>query len=109
MPTVKLSERCGRCPRVDDVEVTIDEAVARVKAQGPREKALTVVIDGKQVLSYDYLCEECRGICSAYAEGMRTQDKRSARRFKRVRAEHPDRPASPTSRPPGRLRTASES
>jgi hypothetical protein len=99
---IKLAEKCGRCSREDTVEVGIDEAVARVKAHAPKEKALVIVIDGKEAASYDYLCEECRGIVSGYcAAAAQKQRKKSARRFKRVRAEHSERaPAHP-----GRLKT----
>lgn len=90
MPQIKLSEKCGRCPREELTEVTLDEAVARVKAQGPKHKALSIMLDGKELVTYDYLCEECRGIVASYVSGTERQIKRSARRFKRVKAELPD-------------------
>jgi hypothetical protein len=69
--------------------VSIDEAVARVKSVEPKAKALVIEIDGKRAVSYDYLCEECRGIVASYCDGTKGQTKKSARRFKRVIAEHP--------------------
>lgn len=98
MAQIKLSEKCGRCPREELVSVTIDEAVMRVKHAEPRAKALVIVIDGKEAVSYDFLCDECRGIVAGYCEGTRRQQKKSARRFKRVTAEHP--PPKETQRPP---------
>lgn len=89
MPQIKLSEKCGRCPREETFNVDIDEAVARVKSPTPKQKALIIMIDGKEAVSYDYLCEECRGIVAGYCDGAKVQAKKSARRFKRVRAEHP--------------------
>lgn len=86
MPEIKLSEKCSRCPREELVTVSLDEAVARVKSTAPRSKALTIVIDGKEAISYDTLCEECRGIVASYCEGAKRQAKRSSRRFKRVTA-----------------------
>lgn len=83
MPKIKLAEQCGRCPREELVDVNLDEAVARIKSPTPKAKALTIVIDGELVASYDFLCEECRGIVAGYCEGTKRQDKRSARRFKR--------------------------
>lgn len=83
MPRIKLAEQCGRCPREELVEVNLDEAVARFKEPKPKAKALTIVLDGEVLVSYDHLCDECRGIVSSYVEGTRKQDKRSARRFKR--------------------------
>ena len=88
MPQIKLSEKCGRCPREETISVSIEEAVARVKSP-PTKKALVIVIDGEEMASYDYLCEECRGIVAGYCDGAKVQSKKSARRFKRVRAEHP--------------------
>jgi hypothetical protein len=95
MPTIKLSEKCSRCPREELVDVSLDEAVARVKASGPKRKALVIQLDGKEAVSYDHLCEECLGIVAAYIEGARKQTKRSARRFKRVSSE----PVTEESRP----------
>ena len=95
MTQIKLSEKCGRCPREDHATVSLDEAVARVKAAGPKAKALVIVIDGEEIASYDYLCEECRGIVAGYCHGARKQPKKSARRFKRVQTE----PSRPTQRP----------
>lgn len=88
MPQIKLSEKCGRCPREELVIVSLEEAIARIKSPVPKAKALVIVIDGKQVVSYDHLCEECRGIVAGYADGTKAQEKKSARRFKRVHAEH---------------------
>ncbi len=92
MPQIKLSEKCGRCPREELTAVTLDEAVARVKNQGPKHKALVIFLDGKETVTYDYLCEECRGIVSSYVSGTEKQVKRSARRYKKVKAaDLPDR------------------
>lgn len=103
MPIIKLVEKCQRCPREDEVEVTLDEAVARAKSGQPRKKALVIILDGKEAVSYDYLCEECRGIVSAYCQGAQKQVKKSTRRFKKVKAEPSERSPSPvTSRPPPR-------
>lgn len=92
MPTIKLSEKCSRCPREELVEVTLDEAVARVKTQGPKKKALVILIDGQEAVAYEHLCEECLGIVASYIEGAKKQTKKSARRFKRVQAEPAERP-----------------
>jgi len=91
MPTIKLSEKCSRCPREELVEVTLDEAVARVKTQGPKRKALVIQLDGQEAVAYEHLCEECVGIVASYIEGARKQTKRSARRFKRVSSEQEPR------------------
>lgn len=96
MPQIQLTEKCGRCPREERITVSLDEAVARVKTAGPQAKALIIVIDGEEVASYDYLCEECRGIVAGYCHGARKQPKKSARRFKRVTTE---KPARETQRP----------
>lgn len=87
MPTIKLSEKCDRCPREELVEATLEEAMARVKGGGARPKALEVVLDGKTLVSYKHLCEECRGIVVGYCEGTRKQTKKSARRLKKLPTE----------------------
>ncbi len=94
MPTIKLSEQCGRCPREELTVLSAEDAVARVKQGGSsRPPALEVRVDGQVVARYDYLCEECRGITGAAIEGVKPQTKRSARRFKRVVAERDPREA----------------
>lgn len=95
MPQIKLSEKCSRCPREETFEVSLDEAVARVKNPTPAHKALVITIDGAEAVSYDYLCEECRNIVLGYCAGTKKQSKRSARRFKRV-----EPPVAVTQRPP---------
>lgn len=85
MPQIKLTEQCSRCPRVETFDVSLDEAVARVKVPEQRSKALTIVLDGEEVVSYDYLCEECRGIVASYCDGTKRQPKKSTRRFRRVK------------------------
>ncbi len=105
MPKITITESCSRCPREEHSEVSLDEAIAKSKNPVPKAKALELVIDGKVVITYGHLCEECRGIVATYADGMKPQDKKSARRFKRVSTmpEAPDEsPVSATSRPPPR-------
>ena len=85
MTQIKLTEKCSRCPREEAFAVDLEEAVARVKADAPKHKALVITIDGEETVSYEYLCEECRGIVTSYCEGTKKQDKKSARRFKRVK------------------------
>src|SRR3954471_4291471 len=96
MPKIELTEQCGRCPRVERISVSLEEAVARVKITAAKQKAFAASLDGKETLSFDHLCEECRGIIAGYCEQMKPQGKKSARRFKRViidrATEHP-RPA----------------
>jgi hypothetical protein len=84
---IKISEQCSRCPREEQFEVTLDEAVERSKAREVRDKALVIMIDGQQAVSYDYLCDECRGIVVAYCDGTKRQQKKSARRVKRMTVE----------------------
>ena len=91
MTQIKITEKCSRCPREESFAVDIDEAVARVKNPQPKQKALVIMIDGEQTVSYDYLCEECRGIVTSYCDGTKKQPKRSARRFKRVVDDMPAR------------------
>lgn len=82
--------------------MSLDEAIARAKNPVPKAKALSLVIDGIETLVYNHLCEECRGIVATYANGMKTQEKKSARRFKRVPTEV--KAPLPSSRSPSRLR-----
>ncbi len=87
MPSIRVVEKCSRCPREESFEVGIDEAVARAKAGTPADKALVIHVDGQELVAYDYLCEACRGIVLAYCSGTQKQAKKSARRFKRVVVE----------------------
>jgi hypothetical protein len=91
MPKIELTEQCGRCPRVERSSVSLEEAVERVKSGAPKHKAFTAALDGKEVLAFEHLCEECRGILAGYCEGMKPQGKKSARRFKRVVVEGTER------------------
>lgn len=92
MPQIKLSEKCSRCPREESIDLTLDEAIERVKSPPVKvAKALVITIDGETSISYDYLCEECRGIVTTYCAGAKQQEKRSARRFKRVKVPAEER------------------
>lgn len=91
---IQVSEKCSRCPREEVTTVSLDEAISRAKVHahsGPKKKALVITIDGVEAVSYDFLCEECRGIVSSYCEGAKKQTKKSARRFKRVRVKAEER------------------
>lgn len=94
MPTIKLSEKCDRCPREELVEATLEEAVQRVKGGDKRQKALEVALDGKLLVSYRHLCDECRAIVIGYCDGTRKQTKKSARRVKKLPTEKPVKSAS---------------
>lgn len=93
-PTIKLSEQCERCPREILTTVSAEEAVARAKLHGTRPRALVVIANGKELVSYGRLCEECAGICAAAVEAVRPQTKKSARRAKRVGEEAQEPPAA---------------
>lgn len=114
MPRIKIAEQCGRCPREELVEVNLEQAVARFKEAKPKAKALAIVVDGELLVSYDHLCDECRGIVVSYVEGTKKQDKRSARRFKREpsvtdapRVRPRSRPQASPLRPAGASRAES--
>ena len=94
MTTIKLSEKCDRCPREELVEATLEEAMQRVKSGDKRHKALEVVLDGKTLVSYKHLCEECRAIVVGYCGGTKKQVKKSARRVKKLPTEKPVKAAS---------------
>jgi hypothetical protein len=86
----KLSKQCKRCPREELFEITLQEAMARAKtADENRPKALVILVDGEELVSYDELCEECKGITTAAINAALPQQKKSARRFKRVSAPPP--------------------
>jgi hypothetical protein len=84
----KLSKQCGRCPRQELFDITLEEAMKHAKTDGKaKAKALVIFVDGKELVAYDELCEECRGITEAACAGALPQQKKSARRFKRVSAK----------------------
>ena len=66
--TLTLRKHCGRCPRVDDVPVAIEEAVrlaesGRLDAPTP---AFRIELDGAEHAKIVYLCETCRTIALRY-------------------------------------------
>jgi hypothetical protein len=86
--TIKLSEKCSRCPREEEKTVSLEEAVNALKSPKQEKKALEIIVDGERLASYEVLCDECRSIVLSYADGAsRVLEKKSSRRMKRVEAK----------------------
>lgn len=68
---IKLSDKCGRCPREQEKVVTLEEAIALAKqaaAQtGPAKKDFEIYIKGDLLASYDFLCDTCLNTVCGYA------------------------------------------
>lgn len=61
---IKQEVVCQRCPRIEHLDVSIEEVVAQAKLKGDVAKpaAITVQVDGKEVAKFDSLCSVCRDL-----------------------------------------------
>lgn len=88
MITLSLNKQCSRCPRVEQVEVSIDEAVKLAQLALKAPKALVVTIDGEEVSSFDALCSVCKTIVMKYIDGATKRPKnQSALRDTEIKVE----------------------
>jgi hypothetical protein len=66
--TLSLNKQCARCPRVEQIPVTIDEAVKAAQKASKAPKALEVKIDGETVAEFPALCSTCVSIVQKYMD-----------------------------------------
>lgn len=77
--TLSLNKQCSRCPRVEQMSVSIEEAVRLAqKAQGA-PKAIAITINGAEVGAFASLCSICQSIVVRHIDlAMKTQKHVSA-------------------------------
>ena len=80
--TITVNRQCGRCPREERTEVSVEDVVKMAKTKEvPGAAALVVTIDGTIQGSFPYLCTQCRSIVNRYLEhALKMQKKESSLR-----------------------------
>lgn len=88
MTTLKASKKCTRCPRVEDREISIEEAVKLAGEKKPPPPQISVSVDGVELIRFDTLCAPCTEIVSRYASHIgSTQTKLSSLREHKPKVE----------------------
>ncbi len=82
-----VNRACTRCPRIEQTEVSVEEIVKLAKQQGSKvvipegPKALSIRIDEKTMIEFEFLCGPCTQIVARYIEHIvRKPEKQSALR-----------------------------
>lgn len=58
-------KKCSRCPREEDIAISIEEAVAKAKAPSTtKPPKVVILVDGQELARHDTLCEVCDEIVS---------------------------------------------
>lgn len=79
--TITVNRQCGRCPREERTEVSVEDVVRLAKTKETPDPALVVTIDGKIQGDFPYLCTQCRSIVNRYLEhALKIQKKESSLR-----------------------------
>jgi hypothetical protein len=72
-------KQCARCPRADEVALTMEQVIARASsAPQAAVSALTVTLDGQQVVSYPHLCAECTELVSKHITSIAYRPEKSS-------------------------------
>ncbi len=67
--SITLNMQCSRCPRVDRVEINLEEATRMAQKIGQvQEPAVVVSLNGKKYGSFQNLCSVCTQIVSAHLD-----------------------------------------
>jgi len=83
---LSVRRECSRCPRVEHVEITMEEVVERAKRSKAgfaesESSALNIRVDGEIVADFSVLCTQCRGIVARHLQGViKKSDKQSSMR-----------------------------
>ncbi len=86
--SLSLNKQCSRCPRVEQTDVTIDEAVKLAQQALKAPKALVVSVNGEELASFDALCSVCQTIVTKYIDGATKRPKnQSALRDTEIKVE----------------------
>lgn len=65
---LSLKKQCSRCPRSEQKDITIEEAVKLAKDTKKAPPALEVFVDGDSLGSFELLCDTCQTIVARYLE-----------------------------------------
>lgn len=76
--TLMLSKQCSRCPRQEQTPITIEEAVKAAQTSKKAPKALTVNVDGTELVSFEALCSTCKTIVTKYLDNIAKVQKHSS-------------------------------
>jgi phage FluMu protein Com len=67
--SITVNRKCSRCPRVEQTEITAEDAVRMASPEAKKQKAppaLAVSMGGKVVAEFDFLCGVCTTIVERY-------------------------------------------
>lgn len=85
MTTLYYKKTCSRCPREDDIAITLEEALARTKVTTKPVPKLKVEMDGQTVVDFTELCATCEELVSRAV--MALADKAAKASSTRTRSE----------------------
>lgn len=102
--TIKLVDKCGRCPREQERIVTLDEAIEHAKRQASgaatAKKDFEIFFKGDLLASYDFLCDPCLNTVAGYAgAATRAMQKKSSTP---VRKQKEKSAPAPAEKPPSK-------
>jgi hypothetical protein len=73
-----VNHRCSRCPRVEQREVTLEQAVALAKTEKKAPPALLVELHGEHYGALEALCSVCEEVVLKYMELILTTKKHAS-------------------------------
>jgi hypothetical protein len=81
-------KQCARCPRADEVSLTMEQVIARAHAPSQATvPAVSISLDGQNVVSFQHLCAECTELVSKHITAIARQpEKASSTREKKEKS-----------------------
>lgn len=86
--SLSVKKQCSRCPRVEQKDITIEEAVKLAKDTKKQPPALEVFLEGESLGSFELLCDTCQTIIARYLENTMKRPKHQS--SLREQSEEPD-------------------
>jgi hypothetical protein len=88
--TLYSKKKCSRCPRADEIEMTLEQALEASKNTRPKPPQLKIIMEGQSVVEFEHLCAPCTEIVSSFiGNAARQPMKVSSTRERKIKEPKP--------------------